>query len=105
MEALLAALGGCISVVVTAFAPELGVRLDNVFVDVEGDMDTDGFQGKNPDVRNGFQEIHISLRIESGSDPKKVDQLARLALERCPITDTLTNGTVVHKEYEVFETP
>ncbi len=100
VEMLLAAMGGCMTVVVASFADSLGVELADVYVDLEGDLDPDGFMGKNPDVRPGFQEVRSTLTIESPSDPAKVEELAKLAIKRCPVKDTLSGVSVV-SDYKV----
>jgi uncharacterized OsmC-like protein len=56
VEDVLCALGACQAICAAAFARAQGIKLDDFFVELEGDLDPDGFQGKAP-VRNGFQEI------------------------------------------------
>ncbi len=58
VELLLCALGGCMSICAAAFAGACGVDLQGFSVEVEGDLDPDGFLGKNPmcapDIRGGY---------------------------------------------------
>ena len=64
------------------------VPLDGVRVEVEGDLDPDGFTGKAPDVRNGLQEVRFSMHLKS-SDEAAARALAALVEERCPVSDCL----------------
>src|SRR5699024_12248270 len=63
VEYLLAALRGCINVLVTSFAPAYGVEVESLRVNVAGDLDPAGLLGKNPDVRVGYQEIRYEIAL------------------------------------------
>ena len=100
VEGLLCALGGCQTIATMIFAQMKGVELSGVSVDVEGDLDPDGFMGKAPDVRNGQQEVRVTLRL-SGSDKEQLRELAALAEERCPVGDCLKNPVPLRTEIVV----
>jgi uncharacterized OsmC-like protein len=88
VELILAALGGCINVLVSLFAKQYGVELKGSQVHVEGDLDPDGFMEK-ADVRPGFLEIRYHIDIDSPSDPEKVQALIEHVERVCPVKDTL----------------
>ncbi|QHI70057.1 OsmC family protein [Tichowtungia aerotolerans] len=94
VELLLSALGGCLVVLVNAFAPAHGVEINDVKVEVEGDLDPDGFQGI-ADVRPGFSEIRYQLVIDSPSPADKVAELTEHVLTACPVKDTLSGVPVI----------
>jgi len=94
VELILSGLGGCLVVLVNAFAPAHGVEVRDVKVNVEGDLDPDGFLGKS-DVRPGFSEIRYDLNIDSPSDKEKIKALREHVLKVCPVKDTLTGVPVV----------
>jgi uncharacterized OsmC-like protein len=89
VELLLSSLGGCITICAVAFAPTCGVRLDGFRVDLEGDLDPDGFMGKREDVRTGFQHIRFTMNITSSSPEENVRKLVKMIKSRCPVSDTL----------------
>jgi uncharacterized OsmC-like protein len=93
VELLLSALGGCMVVLVNAFAPAHGVEVTDVRVEVEGDLDPDGFMGKS-DARAGFNEIRYKLIIDSPSSAEKVAALREHAVKSCPVKDTLSGVPV-----------
>jgi len=93
VELLLSALGGCLVVLVNAFAPAHGVDVKDVQVEVEGDLDPDGFQGLS-NVRPGFSEIRYKLIIDSPSPTDKITELTEHVLIACPVKDTLTGVPV-----------
>lgn len=53
VELLLSALGACQSIVARTYAKKFDIDLQNFWVELEGDIDLDGFLGKS-DVRPGF---------------------------------------------------
>ena len=65
VEALLCALGACQSIVASAFAEAQGFHFDELHIDLEGDLDPDGFMGLADDVRNGFQEIRYTIHFKT----------------------------------------
>jgi uncharacterized OsmC-like protein len=89
VEYILSALGGCMVVLISAFAPAHEVELKDVRVDVEGDLDPDGFQGLS-DVRPGFSEIRYQIHIDSPSSQGRIEALKAHVLRACPVKDTLT---------------
>jgi len=96
VEYILSALGGCLVVLLSAFAPQHGVELNDLRVDVEGDLDPDGFMGRS-DVRPGFSEIRYKIHIISPSPEEKVEALKAHAIRICPVKDTL-RGVAVQEQ-------
>ena len=89
VELLLCSLGGCLSICAAAFASKCQVDLKGFSVELEGDLDTAGFLGKDANVRKGFQEIRYKIHIDSPSPQVNIDKLVALIEERCPVSDTL----------------
>ncbi|MCP1310080.1 OsmC family protein [Paenibacillus tyrfis] len=90
VEALLASLGACQSIVARVYAPKFGVKLDDFQVDVEGDLDLDGFFNRS-EVRPGYSEIRYTFRIKTDSPKDKVDEFIRFIESKCPVGDTIAN--------------
>lgn len=99
VELLLSSLGGCLAVLVPAFAAEQGLQIDDVTVALEGDLDPDGFMGKAP-VRPGFQDIRVKLNVTSPEPREKIEKLIELVFQRCPVKDTLS-GVPVSESYTI----
>lgn len=90
VEALLASLGACQSIVARVYAPKFGVELKDFFVDVEGDIDLDGFFNKS-DVRPGYSDIRYTFRIKTDSPKEKVEEFVKFLQSKCPVGDSLAN--------------
>ena len=95
VEGLLVALGSCQVIVASAFAKANGVDLQDFWVELEGDLDPDGFLMGKPGVRNGFQEIRFVMHIKSDSPAEKVEAFQKFIESRCPVGDTLVKGTKI----------
>lgn len=99
VEYLLGSLGGCINVLVVTFAEQFSVDVQDVQVHIEGDLDPDGFLGKNPNVRPGYEEIRYQIDIDSPSPKEKVQALIDHVEKVCPVKDTLQGTRVRNTEY------
>ncbi|MFF2093134.1 OsmC family protein [Paenibacillus sp. NPDC058174] len=90
VEALLASLGACQAIVARVYAPRFGVKLEDFRVEVEGDLDLDGFFNKAP-VRPGYSDIRYTFHIKTDSPKEKVEEFVQFLESKCPVGDTLAN--------------
>lgn len=88
VEALLASLGACQSIVARVYAPKFDVILEDFRVDVEGDLDLDGFFNRS-DVRPGYSDIRYTFYIKTPSSSEKVEQFVEFLERKCPVGDTI----------------
>lgn len=91
VEALLSALGGCQAIVAAAFAEANDIKFEEFHVELEGDIDLDGFMGLS-DVRPGFQEIRFVMHFKSNEPKEKLDKFVDFIEKTCPVGDTLSKG-------------
>ena len=89
VEMLLNSLGGCMSICAALFAKKFDVDLKGFHVDLEGDLDSDGFLGRNPDVRPGYQVIRYRMHFDSPSPKENIERLKDFIKQKCPVSDTL----------------
>ena len=92
VEALLCALGSCQSIVAFSFAEANGINLEDFHVELEGDLDPNGFMGLNENVRNGYQEIRYSMHFKSDASQEELEKFANFIESKCPVGDCLQNG-------------
>lgn len=103
VELLLASLGSCMTIAAFYLAPAQGINVSAFSVELEGDVDPDGFMGLNPDVRNGFSEIRITPHISCDAPADRAREFVELVASRCPVHDTLSHGTSIVCESIVVE--
>lgn len=99
VEMLLNSLGACQVITAKTYAPRFGVNIKNIWVEVEGDLDLDGFKGV-PGVKPGFTEIRFIMNFVTDSPEENVKQLAKEVEAHCPVGSTLTSAVSL-KETEI----
>jgi uncharacterized OsmC-like protein len=102
VEALLCALGACQSIVAAAFARAQRFKFEEISIELEGDLDPDGFMGK-ANVRNGFQEIRYTMHFKTQESREKAEAFANFIESRCPVGDCLANGVTLVRSGVVIE--
>ncbi|WP_330948758.1 OsmC family protein [Virgibacillus sp. MG-45] len=91
VEIVLCALGACQSIVASAFAQAHNFTFEEFHVELEGDLDPDGFMGL-ADVRTGFQEIRFTMHFKTNESQEKAEAFAAFIEKTCPVGDCLANG-------------
>jgi len=100
VEYILGALAACQEIVIKANAVALGIDVDEVTVEVEGNIDLNGFLNLT-DARAGFENISYTSRIKTGEkDPEKLEKLKELTFTRCPVLDIIENPVPVNGEVQ-----
>ena len=95
VETALAGLLSCQVVTYRFWAAKLGIPLESVAVDVEGDLDVRGFFGLDDAVRPGFGEVRVVVTLDGPATPEQYRQLAATVDEHCPVLDLFRNTTPV----------
>lgn len=95
VQGLLCALGGCQSITANAFAKSHGINLKGFKVDIEGDLDTDGYSGKNPNVAVGLLEVRLTFHFKADNTQKELDDFAAFIERTCPVGDTIAKKTKI----------
>jgi uncharacterized OsmC-like protein len=94
VEFVLHALAACLTAGLANIAAARGVNLTSVTSTVTGDIDLRGILGLSGDVRNGFEGIKVSFKLE-GDDPEKLRKVVEQSRQRSAVYDIVTNGVPV----------
>ena len=97
VEVALAALAGCQAITYRLWAAKLGVRVERIEVDVEGDMDVRGYVGMEDAVRPGPGAVRLRVRLEGPEPPERYRALAEAADAHCPLLDFTANPVPVER--------
>jgi uncharacterized OsmC-like protein len=99
-EMCMARIGSCISQTIVAYATMMGVQLDSIRIETEGDVDIRGFTGVSEKVRPGAQEFRMNIHLDSKTASKEqLEKLYELGKKFSPAIDTLTHGTTIKTTY------
>ncbi len=96
VEYLLGSYAGCLNVVVHLVAKELGVTIDDLKIEVNGNLDPAKFTGQAGFNRPGFQNIDVNVEIESNATTETIYKIIDIAKSRCPVNDNLSNVTQIN---------
>lgn len=95
-EALLHALASCLNATFMFNAAAHNVKIDELELDMEGQLDLRGFLGVSADVRNGFEHISVHFKVKSDAPMDQIKELCELAQKRSPVFDMVSHPTPVH---------
>lgn len=98
VEAVLAALAGCLTAGIASVATNRGVQLRSVTAELQGDQDLQGILGIDPDVRNGFSVVRVRYHIDADASRADIEAIVAQSQKRSAVYDILTNPTAVTVE-------
>lgn len=99
IETCLAALGSCMAGTFAAQATARGIAVDSLEIDLECDIDLNGFFGLQP-VRPGLRDVRLAFRVRSDADEGALWEVLDAARSRSPIFDTVTRPVQVEATLE-----
>ncbi|NHB98390.1 OsmC family protein [Photorhabdus stackebrandtii] len=91
VEALLCSLGACKCIVAKAFAKLHKINLIDIHIDLEGELDTDGFTGRNKQAKLGFSKIVTKFYIKADNSEEEIHAFVDFINKTCPVHDTIEN--------------
>ncbi|MCF6241145.1 MAG: OsmC family protein [Bacteroidales bacterium] len=95
VEYLLASYAGCLSVVAHITAQEKGIVLNDLQINISGNINPERFLGKSKKERAGFKKINVEITLNSDiSNNEKIEWINEI-IERCPVGDNLKNASQV----------
>jgi uncharacterized OsmC-like protein len=91
IEYVLVGLASCLTAGVAAVAQNRGIQLRSVESKLEGRMDIRGILGVDPDVRNGYDDIKVTFKIDADASKKDIEALVAQSQKRSAVFDALAN--------------
>ena len=95
VELVLVGLASCLTAGVAAVAQNRGIQLRSVESKLEGKMDIRGILGVDTDVRNGYDDIKVTFKIDADASKKDIEALVAQSQKRSAVFDVITNPTNV----------
>ena len=94
-EQLLGALAGCIAATTNAFASLEHIRLTQLVVNVEGNLNLQGMFALQDTVPIGFKNIQVKVAISGAASEDALGKLAESGFQYSPVRNTLNHGVEV----------
>ena len=98
IEYVLVGLASCLTAGVAAVAQNRGIQLRSVESKVEGKMDIRGILGVDSDVRNGYDDMKVTFKIDADASKPEIEALVAQSQKRSAVYDIVTNPTNVTVE-------
>jgi uncharacterized OsmC-like protein len=98
VEYVLVGLVSCLTAGVAAIAQHRNIQLRSVTATIEGGMDIQGILGIDSEVRNGFDGIKVSYKIDADASEEEIKALVAQSQKRSAVYDLVTNPTNVTVE-------
>jgi uncharacterized OsmC-like protein len=94
VETLFAALGACMAGTFAAQATARGVEIDALEVDVEGQIDLNGFFGLKA-VPPGISDVRLAMRVKSEAAPAVLQEVLEAARAHSPVFDSMSKPIAI----------
>jgi uncharacterized OsmC-like protein len=83
-ELLMAAFNACIMVGYVATASVMGINLDSVEIETEGELDLRGFLGIDENVKPGYDSIQYTVRLKGNGTPEQFQAVHQNVVKTSP---------------------
>ena len=91
VEHLLGALGSCLAIGYAANASVAGIRIDDLRIDIEGDLNLKSFLGIESG-NAGYETIRATVHIETDADADAIAALHETVIASSPVGHTLNRA-------------
>lgn len=98
VEYALGALISCQVVVYRLYAHQLGIKIDSLKIDAQGDLDVRGLFGIDENTRPGFSGVRLTVRLTGPETPERYRELQDTVDAHCPVFDIIANPTPISVE-------
>jgi uncharacterized OsmC-like protein len=98
IEYVLVGLASCLTAGVAAVAQNRGIQLRSVESKLEGKMDIRGILGMDSDVRNGYDDIKVTFKIDADASKQDIEAIVAQSQKRSAVYDVITNPVNVTVE-------
>ncbi len=106
VEMVLQAYGACLTIGYAMNAAVRGIVLDDIKIELEGEIDLPGFLGLEPPEKlnmsklPGFKNITAKVKMRSRSDKKTLEDLHRQVIATSPVGITLSRPVAIQATLE-----
>ncbi|GAB2764030.1 OsmC family protein [Salinimicrobium soli] len=98
VEALLHALGSCLSVGFIYNAAARDINVESLTFDIEGHLDLHAFLGISDKTRPGYQRIQVNYKVKADAPKEELKELCDYVQKTSPVLDVLRNPVTVNVE-------
>jgi len=101
-EAFLSALGGCKYIAAKMFCGRLNINLQEIKLEMEGEIDPDGLNAKGSNVKIGFSQITTNYFIKANNTKEEIENFIEYIEDHCPMKDTIYNRPDMNSKINIL---
>ncbi len=90
-EMLMTALNTCMMAGYVAGASMMGITLESLEIECDGQLDLRGFLGLDPDVKPGYEQLHYTVRIKGDGTPEQFLKIHQTVMATSPNRYNIAN--------------
>lgn len=94
VEILLCGLGACVTGTYAAHATAKGIRLEALHVDLEAEIDLNGFLQLQP-TRAGLRNVRVTVMVKADASDRDLEELLDVTRRASPVYDTVSNAVAI----------
>ncbi|MGI9283990.1 MAG: OsmC family protein [Pseudomonadales bacterium] len=98
VEFVLHGLAGCMTTSMVYHAAARGIEIGAVNSEFEGDLDLRGFLGMAENVRKGYQQIRVTMRVKTDTDSTSL----RECMEFSPVYEMISRSLPVNVDIQTY---
>lgn len=98
VEWLLHALIGCMTTTTAYHCAARGIEVGAIESEVDGDVDLRGFLGLSDEVRKGYSQIRVRMRVETSASPDSI----RAITDFSPVKDVVGRSVPIDVTVETY---
>lgn len=91
-EYLMAGVAGCMSVTFVAGATLMGITLDSLRIEIDGEIDLSCFLGMESHEPTGFKEFNCYILVSGNGTPEQYETLRQRVIKHSPNYASITQG-------------
>lgn len=95
---LLHGLASCLATAIAYHATARGIRIQEIESQIEGDLDLRGFLGLDANVRKGYKQIRVKMRLKADCPEEKLKEVFEFGRQFSPVYDALSTAVPVQVE-------
>ena len=104
VEMILQSYGACLTIGYAMNAAVRGINIEDIKIDLEGEIDLPGFLGLEPpepyDKLPGYKSVTARVKIKSDADAKALNELHEQVIKTSPVGVTLSRGVKIDTRLE-----
>lgn len=101
VEHILAGLASCLVIGISYNAAARGIELEELKVNLQGNINLEGFLGLKEEVRPGYESIKLEYTVRSSASKEDVDALISHVEKTSPVLDIVSNPVPVERSLDL----